>query len=71
MAQIFWSRGLKKSIGLNEITDEEASEIEGDDDIVIVGMLQKVYWSKVLDKELRAKVLDLAEEKKRSDCLEE
>ena len=63
MAQIFWSRGLKKSIGLNEITDEEAAEIEADDDVLIVGMLQKVYWSKVLDKELRAKVLDLAEEK--------
>ena len=50
-------------VGLNEISDEEAAEMEGDDDLVIVGMLPKVYWSKVLDKELRAKVLDLAEQK--------
>ena len=62
-AQIYWSRGLKDLVGLNEISDEEAAEMEGDDDLVIVGMLPKVYWSKVLDKELRAKVLDLAEQK--------
>ena len=50
-------------VGLNEISDEEAAEMEGDDDLEVIGMLQKVYWSKVLDKELRAKVLDLAEQK--------
>lgn len=62
-AQIYWSRGLKDLVGLNEISDEEAAEMEGDDDLEVIGMLQKVYWSKVLDKELRAKVLDLAEQK--------
>lgn len=62
-AQIYFGPGLKKKVGLLEISDEEAAEIEGDDDLIVVGMLTKMHWSKVIDKELRAKVLDLAEDK--------
>ncbi len=63
-AQIYWSRGLKDLVGINEITDEEAAEIEGDDDLIVLGLLSKPLWFKVLNQELRANVLELAEDKK-------
>lgn len=63
-AQIYWSQGLKKTVGILEITDEEAAEKEADDLPVFVGLLSKLTWAKVTDKELRASVLDLTENKK-------
>ena len=63
-AQIYWSQGLKKKVGILEITDEEAAEKEADDLPVFVGLLSKLTWDKVTSKELRAEVLDLTESKK-------
>lgn len=63
-AQIYWSQGLKDKVGIFEITDEEAAEKEADDLPIFIGLLSKLTWSKVTDKELRATVLDLTENKK-------
>ena len=63
-AQIYWSQGLKARVGILDITDEEAAEKETDDLPVFVGLLSKLTWSKVTNKELRAEVLDLTENKK-------
>ncbi len=64
VAQIYWSPGLKKKVGVLEITDEEAAEKEADDLPIFVGLLSKLTWDKVTSKELRAEVLDLTESKK-------
>ena len=63
-AQIYWSPGLKKTVNIEELSDEEASELEGDDELKIVGMISKRLWHTVTKKELRAKVLELTEEEK-------
>ena len=63
-AQIYWSPGLKKTVNIEELTDKEASELEGDDELKIVGMIPKRLWYTVTKKELRAKVLDLTEDNK-------
>lgn len=62
-AQVYFGPGVKKKVGLDEISDEKAAKLEGDDELLIIGKLSKMYWSKVLNKELRSKVLDLAEDK--------
>ena len=63
-AQIYWSPGLKKTVNIEELSDEEAAELEGEDDLKIVGMIPKRLWFTVTKKELRSNVLELAEEEK-------
>lgn len=62
--QLRWSQGLKEIVGVDELDDEEVASLEGDDNLMVIGMLNKNHWREVLKKELRAKVLDLAEDKK-------
>jgi hypothetical protein len=62
--QLRWSRLLKKKIGIQEISDAEAAEKEGEDIVELLGLIPKSDWVKVLDKELRAEILNLAEDNK-------
>lgn len=64
--QLRWSRFLKKKIGIEEINDKEAAEKEGEDIVELLGIISKADWFKVLDKELRSAILDLAEEDDRT-----
>ena len=62
--QLRWSRFLKKKIGIQEISDAEAAEKEGEDIVELLGLISKSDWFKVLNKELRAEVLNMAEDNK-------
>lgn len=59
-AQIFWSRGLKDRVGINDKTDEELAA-EQTDQAVDVVMLSKEDWACVVAHKAKAWVLDLAE----------
>ena len=62
-AQLFWSRGLKNKVGLNDIPDEEISENEEKEEDITIGFLRKIEdWHIVTDKELRAKILEMVED---------
>lgn len=63
-AQIYWTPGLKDLVGVNDIDDETAAELEGEDEVIDVGNIPKRLWHTVTKKELRANVLELAEEEK-------
>ena len=54
----------KKKIGIQEISDAEAAEKEGEDIVELLGLIPKSFWFKVLNKELRAEVLNMAEDNK-------
>ncbi len=60
--QLRWSRNLKKNVGIKEFTDKQTAEMEGNDIVEMLGIISKSDWFKVLDKELRSAILDLAEE---------
>lgn len=59
-AQLFWSRGLKQKVGINEKTDEELAE-EENDEAEVLDMISKPEWFKIRQKEKRAEVLNVAE----------
>ena len=59
-AQLFWSRGLKSKVGIDEKTDEELSD-EKDDEAEIITMISKPDWFIIRQKEKRAQVLNFAE----------
>lgn len=58
--QLFWSHGLKDQVGIDEVSDEEASE-EGDDSDDILGRLSPDMWALIRRKRMRAQLLDVAE----------
>lgn len=66
-AQLFWSRGLKDKIGLNDIQDEDITEENEDDNFI--GSLDKDEWSKTVKTELRAKVLEMVEDGKKIEYI--
>ena len=66
-AQLFWSRGLKEKVGLNNIQDEEITEENEDDNFI--GALDKDHWGKVIKTELRAKVLEMVEDGKKIEYI--
>ena len=66
-AQLFWSRGLKDKVGLNDIQDEDITE-ENDDDSFI-GALDKDHWNKAVKTELRAKILEMVEDGKKIEYI--
>lgn len=66
-AQLFWSRGLKDKVGLNDIQDEEITEENEDDSFI--GALDKDQWNKVVKTELRAKVLEMVEDGKKIEYI--
>jgi hypothetical protein len=59
-AQIFWSRGLKSKVGVNDYTDEEIAEMTLEPSYVL-GQLQKSEWNTIVKHKAQATVLDLAE----------
>lgn len=62
-AQLFWSTGLKALVGIDDVSDEEASENENNDELVkFVGALPKESWHMVTSNELRAQVLEMVED---------
>ena len=67
--QLRWSQGLKKIAEIEDIDDQDASTKEGKENLIIIGLLNKPIWKEVLKKELRAKVLDLAEDEYNIDYI--
>lgn len=59
--QLRWSPHLKEMAQIEDIQDERAAQIEGDEILSVVGVLNKQNWNSVLKQELRSKVLELAE----------
>lgn len=59
--QLRWSPFLKGMAEVEDIDDQEASTLEGKENLIVVGLLNKSIWKTVLKQELRAKVLELAE----------
>ena len=59
-AQLFWSRGLKSKVGIEEKSDEELAE-EKNDDADIITKISKPEWFIIRKKEKRAQVLNVAE----------
>lgn len=60
MAQLYWSRGLKARVGLDEISDEELAE-RAEDTAVVLGQMVPEQWELVLRSKARARLLDAAE----------
>lgn len=58
--QIFWSKGLKKRVGVGEITDEALAEQEREE-ADLLGQLDADDWHTVRTAGARAAVLDAAE----------
>lgn len=60
--QLFWSRGLKKLFGIDEVSDEEAAELE-EGEAELVTRLTADQWRAVLRQpyDARGLVLELAE----------
>lgn len=58
--QLFWSHGLKKRVGIEEVDDEQAAEAEADE-IEVLGQLEPQDWRLVCDLGQRAQLLDVAE----------
>jgi len=62
-AQIFWSRDLKKKVGIVDKADEEIAEEDKKEEDEVIGFLRKIEdWSIVTSNELRAKILDMVED---------
>ena len=59
-AQLYWSRGLKALVGVDEMTDEELAG-ESRDTADVLGMLDVQQWRAIRRADLRAQVLDAAE----------
>lgn len=59
-AQLFWSRGLKSKVGIDEKTDEDLAD-QKDDEAEIITMISKPDWFIIRQKEKRAQVLNFAE----------
>ena len=59
-AQLFWSRGLKSKVGIEDKSDEELAE-EKNDDAETITMISKPDWFIIRKKEKRAQVLNVAE----------
>lgn len=59
-SQLFWSKGLKKLVGLVDKTDEQLVE-ENEDNADLIAKITNIVWKVVIDKEERAKFLEYAE----------
>lgn len=57
-SQLFWSRGLKNKVGINEISDEEIAEEE---EINVLGLLDYDDWKLIRNTKNRTVILDIAE----------
>lgn len=61
-SQLFWSRGLKDVVGINDIDDNQISEETETDEDEVIGKLFKNQWQTVIKKELRATILEMIED---------
>ena len=59
--QLYWSKGLKDLVGIDDLTDEKIAG-RTDDDAVILGRLSVPQWNAVLAAGARARLLDAAEQ---------
>lgn len=59
--QLFWSRGLKAAVGLEDLDDEAIAE-ESRDNADLLALLTKDQWLQVLADKARAEILDIAED---------
>ena len=59
--QIFWSHGLKKRVGIGELTDEELAVIDQDEAKTIMDITPD-QWHKIRRCNGQARVLDVAED---------
>lgn len=60
-AQLFWSKGLKKRVGVDEKTDEELAE-EETDQADLMGQLTDVEWILIRGAGAQVKILEAAED---------
>lgn len=58
--QLFWSRGLKELVGLNDVSDEQLAE-ESRESADLLGSLTTEEWRAVRSAGMRSQVLDAAE----------
>jgi hypothetical protein len=63
-SQLFWSRGLKDKVGINQVDDEDIAESESPDKNLdeVIGFLFRHQWKTVLRNDLRHKILELIED---------
>lgn len=62
-AQLFWSRDLKKKVGIFDISDEEIADKEIKEEDEVIGFLRKIEdWKIVTTYELRSKILEMVED---------
>lgn len=69
-SQLFWSKGLKNQIAIDDIDDQEISENESNEPY-FVGAFNKDEWFEVLRKDLRVDLLEWSEEGKNIDLIKE
>lgn len=56
---LVWSDGLKKRLGVDEVTDEDIMEADGDQDEQLFARLTRELWGGVYRNELRGELLQL------------
>lgn len=69
-SQLFWSKGLKNQIAIDDIDDKEISENESNEPY-FVGAFNKDEWFEVLRKDLRVDLLEWSEEGKNINLIKE
>jgi hypothetical protein len=57
--QLYWSKGLKARLGIEDVSDEELSE-RLEEQAVLLGLLNVDQWRDVLKTDSRATVLEIA-----------
>lgn len=57
--QLHWSRGLKRYFAIEELTDEELADYR-EDDAERLGAIELEDWRRILARDLRGEVLELA-----------
>ncbi len=67
--QLFWSRGLKEMLLIDEIADDEIEELEGvaDDEIITVIELGVEDWGYIRRKNWQAQLLEIVENDHKDD----
>lgn len=60
-AQMFWSKGLKAAVGIDEKTDEELAA-EPEEDAEVIAVFDSTQWNHVLAAAAQSDILDEAEE---------
>lgn len=60
--QLVWSRGLKKSVGLLDVDDEDIAEIDDIPLSVLVTVIEKGLWGRIIHLDLRATILEIFED---------